>query len=213
MIKAALFDLDGTLIDTEDQYSRFWGEMGRRYHPEMLDFANRIKGTTLTQIFDLYIPDAKDQQDVTKLLDAYEDKMDYTPYPGAIDFIKDLRNHGVKLAVVTSSNLAKMAAFKRQQPQFCSLFDRILTSEDFAASKPNPDCYLLGAKVFDCSIDECIVFEDAFTGLQAGMSAGMFTFGITNVNPREAIQDKCSYVIDTFEGLTYDEIRKIRGSV
>ena len=47
MIKAALFDLDGVVFDTESQYSVFWGMIGREYHPEMPDFALRIKGQTL----------------------------------------------------------------------------------------------------------------------------------------------------------------------
>ena len=47
MIKAALFDLDGVVFDTEPQYTQFWIEMGRRYHPELPDLAHVIKGQTL----------------------------------------------------------------------------------------------------------------------------------------------------------------------
>ena len=47
MIKAALFDLDGVVLDTETQYSVFWGMIGKEYHPELPDFALRIKGQTL----------------------------------------------------------------------------------------------------------------------------------------------------------------------
>ena len=50
MIKAALFDLDGVVFETESQYTIFWGMIGREYHPEMPDFAHRIKGQTLVQI-------------------------------------------------------------------------------------------------------------------------------------------------------------------
>jgi len=91
-------------------------------------------------------------------------------------------------------------------PQFQSLFDRILTAEDFAASKPNPDCYLRGVSVFNAEITECVVFEDAFTGLQAGMSAGIFTIGVASGLTPEQIRDKCNKVITSFEGLSYDSV-------
>lgn len=51
---AALFDFDGVVMDTETQYSVFWDELGRRYHPEIKDFGCVIKGQTLTQIYDKY---------------------------------------------------------------------------------------------------------------------------------------------------------------
>lgn len=204
--KVALFDLDGTLFDTEGQYSVFWGEMGRRFHPEIHDFEYVIKGTTLKQIFGRYFPDLADQAIVLPLLEAYEAQMQYQFFPGVENFIRDIRQHGVKCAVVTSSDQKKMGNVYRSMPQFQSLFDRILTAEDFAASKPHPDCYLRGADVFGADITECVVFEDAFTGLQAGMSAGIFTIGVASGLTPEQIKDKCNHVITTFEGLTYDGV-------
>lgn len=85
MIKAALFDLDGVVFDTESQYSIFWGMIGREYHPEMPDFEYRIKGQTLVQIYDKYFTDeavfahiegftgAKEEQaKITARLDEFE---------------------------------------------------------------------------------------------------------------------------------------------
>ena len=76
----------------------------------------------------------------------------------------------------------------------------------FSASKPNPDCYLLGAKVFGAKVEECVVFEDALTGLEAGMRAGMFTIGFPTTNPREVIESRCSLVVDSFKDLSYEGI-------
>lgn len=209
MIKAALFDLDGTLIDTEDQYTVIWGKICRKYRPDIPRLEYLIKGTTLVQIFERYFPNKKDQVEIDQFLDKSEAEMDYSFYPGALAFIEDLKKNGVKCAIVTSSNQKKMASVRKAIANFDNLFDKVLTSEDFSASKPAPDCYLLGAKVFGCEKGECAVFEDAFTGLQAGMSSGIFTFGITTCNSREAIADKCNYVIDTFEGLTYKKVNEI----
>lgn len=209
MIKAALFDLDGTLIDTEDQYTVIWGKICRKYRPDIPRLEYLIKGTTLVQIFERYFPNKEDQVEIDQFLDKSEAEMDYSFYPGALAFIEDLKKNGVKCAIVTSSNQKKMASVRKAIANFDNLFDKVLTSEDFSASKPAPDCYLLGAKVFGCEKDECAVFEDAFTGLQAGMSSGIFTFGITTCNSREAIADKCNYVIDTFKGLTYKKVNEI----
>ncbi|MBQ0056825.1 MAG: HAD family hydrolase [Bacteroidales bacterium] len=206
MFKTALFDLDGTLFDTEGQYSVFWGAMGRKYHPEIPHFDEIIKGTTLKQILERYFPDPAVQEPLIKGLDEWEAQMHYEFIPGALDFLHDLREHGVNCAVVTSSNQPKMDSVRRQMPEFDSLFDRVLTAEMFAASKPDPDCYLLGARVFGSEISECVVFEDAFTGLQAGMSAGMLTIGLATYNKPEAIADKCHHVMLDFQGLTYDKV-------
>lgn len=207
-LKAALFDLDGTLIATEDQYTEFWGAMGRKYRPDVPTFAYDIKGTTLTNILSrFFAPEL--WEEVTEAITNFEKTMDYPCVEGAEAFVKDLKNHGVKCFVVTSSPTLKMESLAKKEPDFLKMFDRILTAEDFSASKPDPDCYLKGAQAADAQLDECIVFEDAFTGLQAGMSAGIFTIGLATGNPREAIQDKCNYVIDDFKGLNYEELLKI----
>lgn len=208
-IKAALFDLDGTLVETEDQYTVFWGATARKYRPDVPRLEYLIKGTTLTSIFANYFPDPQWQEEITRELIAWEAQMRYEFYPGALSFIQDLKRNGVKCAVVTSSDQTKLASVRKQIPQLDDLFDRILTAEDFTASKPNPDCYLLGARIFDAAIDECAVFEDAYTGLQAGMSSGIFTIGLPTGHTREEIQDKCHYVLDSFEGMTYERLVEI----
>ena len=205
-LKAALFDLDGTLVDTEGQYTQFWGRMARQYRPDIPGLEYLIKGTTLTQIFNRYFPDPAWQAEITKGLDEWEAQMDYRFVPGAEAFVADLRLHEVKCAVVTSSNQKKVESVLRQVPQFLAMFDRILTSEDFAASKPDPDCYLRGAQVFGAGVDECVVFEDAFNGLQAGMASGIFTVGLTTNNPAEAIRDYCHAIISDFNNMDYEKI-------
>ncbi|MCM1079838.1 MAG: HAD family phosphatase [Bacteroidales bacterium] len=206
IFKVALFDLDGTLMDTEGQYSVFWGQMAAKYRPDVPNLEQIIKGTTLTQIFERYFPDKKWQEEITLALDNWEKQMKYEFFSGALDFIRDIKSHGVRCAVVTSSNIKKMEVVAAKVPEFSTLFDRILTSEDFAASKPNPDCYLKGASVFGCQKENCVVFEDAFTGLQAGMSAGIYTIGLATNNSRSQLQDKCNYVLDDFEGLTFERV-------
>ena len=139
-----LFDFDGVVVDTETQYSHFWHEMGKQYLG-MDDIEGRVKGQTLVYIYDTFFPGmAKEQAEITERLNRFEQEMSFDFIPGVLDFIADLHRNGVKTAVVTSSNEAKMAAVYRVHPEIKTLFDRILTAEMFTASKPAPDCFLLG---------------------------------------------------------------------
>jgi len=209
-LNVALFDFDGTLVDTEGQYTQFWGRMARRYRPDVQRLEYLIKGTTLTQIFDRYFPDPVWQAEITKGLDEWEAQMDYRPVPGAEEFVADLKRHGVKCAIVTSSNQKKMDSVRSQRPEFLALFDRILTSEDFTRSKPAPDCYIRGAELFGAQLSECVVFEDAFNGLEAGMKSGIFTIGLTTNNPAETIRDLCHVVIADFTELNYEKLLRLK---
>ena len=129
--------------------------------------------------------------------------------PGFLTFIDDLRAHGVLTAVVTSSNQPKMASVYRQRPGFRQLFDAILTSEDFAESKPAPDCYLRAAARFDVPPTDCIVFEDSFNGLRSGRAAGMFVVGVATTNPREAIALLSDVQITDYVNLSYDQLNHL----
>ena len=212
MIKAALFDLDGVVFDTESQYSVFWGMIGREYHPEMPDFALRIKGQTLVQIYDKYFSDdatfahidgytdcKSEQAKITARLDEFELNMSFPYIPGFETFLKDVKAHGVKCAVVTSSNLQKMEQVYKHHPEFKTYFDRVLTSEDFAKSKPDPDCYLKAAARLGAGIDECIVFEDSFNGLKSGRAAGMKVVGLATTNSAESIAPYSDIVISNYK--------------
>lgn len=204
--QAALFDLDGTLFDTEGQYTEIWGNICRKYRPDIPRLEYLIKGTTLVQIFDKYFPDPELQKVITAELIEQESRMHYDWIPGALEFVHEIKAQGIRCAVVTSSNRTKMQWVAQKRPELYTLFDRILTSEDFAASKPNPDCFLLGARVFDLSTDDCVVFEDSFTGLAAGMASGIFTIGLATSNTPDQIRAHCNWVIPNFVGLTAAQV-------
>ena len=106
---AALFDFDGVVMDTETQYTLFWNEIGEKYFPQYPEFGRIIKGQTLTRIYDTYFPDMEEvRQEITDSLNLFEKEMHYDSIPGVVGFMKNLREHGVKMAIVTSSNQMKM---------------------------------------------------------------------------------------------------------
>lgn len=207
---AALFDFDGVVMDTESQYSIFWNEVGKKYHPEYEEFGKIIKGQTLRQIYDRYFAGMeKEQEEITEALNRFEAQMKYDYIPGVTDFMRELHAHGVKIAIVTSSNEQKMANVYAVHPELKDLVDRILTAEMFTRSKPAPDCFLLGAEVFDTVPENCVVFEDSFHGLEAGNAAGMTVIGLSTTNPAEAIQDKCRLVISDFTSFGYEKMKSL----
>ena len=210
-LKAALFDLDGVVFDTEPQYTVFWGSQCRLYHPEHPGLEQEIKGQTLTQIYDQWFsgPLEKEQKVITDRLNEFEQQMHYDYIEGFEALIADLHAHGVKTAVVTSSNMPKMESVYRHQPDFKTLFDAILTSEDFELSKPDPDCYLKAAQRFGSQIDECIVFEDSFNGLRAGRAAKMAVVGLATTNAEEAIRPLSDIQLKDYEGLTFDRLQTL----
>ena len=209
---AALFDFDGVIMDTETQYLTFWEEIGRHYFPDQPDFARVIKGSTLVQIYDKYFAGKEaDKAAVTQALFAFEDTMKYEYVPGADAFLRKLKAQGIPTAIITSSNRPKMAKVYDVHPELHTLVDRIFTSEDFARSKPFPDCFLLGAQVLGSTPAHSIVFEDSFNGIKAGNAAGMSVIGLSTSNPKEAIQDQCKLVISDFTQFTYEEMISVLG--
>lgn len=199
-MKAALFDLDGVVLDTEPLYTIFWGQMAREYRPDIPGLEHKIKGQTLTQIFDAYFPENV-REEITRRLNDYERDMPKRYISGFQDYVRGLRSRGVKTAVVTSSNRAKMEGVYAHLPEFAGQFDEILTAEDFAASKPDPDCYLTAARRLATAIDDCIVFEDSFNGLKAGRAAKMKVVGLATTNSRESIAPLADIVIDDYKDI------------
>jgi HAD superfamily hydrolase (TIGR01509 family) len=199
-MKAALFDLDGVVFDTEPQYTIFWGAQCREFHPEHPGLEHEIKGQTLVQIYDAWFsgPLQDKQEIITERLNQYEQQTYYCYVPGFVEFVRKLRSEGVKTAVVTSSNRVKMEAVYQRHPEFKTLFDAILTSEDFERSKPDPDCYLKAAKRLETSVEDSVVFEDSFNGLKSGRAAGMFVVGLATTNPAEAIRPYADKVISNY---------------
>ena len=201
--KVALFDLDGVVFDTEPQYTEFWGQQCREFHPEEPGLEYKIKGQTLVQIFDCHFSGALESRRtmIVERLNEFERNMHFDYVPGFEAFISSLKSRGVKTAVVTSSNKEKMNTVYERRPEFIQMFDEILTSEDFEYSKPHPDCYLKAAARLGAKADDCVVFEDSFNGLKSGRAAGMYVVGLATTNAAEDIAPYCDEVISDYNNI------------
>lgn len=209
--EAVLFDLDGVIVDTEGQYTQFWTEIGRRDFPHIPDLAMRIKGNTLSLIFQQYYPgDTEAQQRVARELDEFEGQMDYPFVEGAMAFVDELRRAGVKTAVVTSSYRRKMENLCARHPQFKDLFTEIFTAENATRSKPAPDCYVNAARTLGVDCGQCYVFEDSLSGLRAGLDSGAAVIALTTTNSAEAVAPLSRLTIRNFTEISLAQMRALK---
>ena len=207
---AALFDFDGVIMDTEPQYTLFWDAIGQVYYPEIPNFGHHIKGQSLKELYKNYFGEVEGLQDhITQKLLEFEGQMHFEYIAGAAEFIRELRERGVRLAIVTSSNDAKMANAYREHPEILSMVDAIITADRVTHSKPHPECFLLGAETLDVPVENCIVFEDSFHGIEAGNRAGMKVIGLATTNPAEAIAEKVNLIIPDFVDFSFEKMTSV----
>ena len=196
--KALLFDFDGVVVDSEKLYTVLWDALGEEYL-RRAGFGKVVKGSTLDCILSTYFGDRRDLWPaIVARLDEFEKNMPYDYIPGVVDFLKEGRRRGFRMAVVTSSNLQKMRSVYAKRPEIPELFDAILTSEDFAASKPDPDCYLKAMTRFGTDAAHSVVFEDSVNGLMSAKASGALVIGLTTTNPPEVVREYSSLQIPDF---------------
>lgn len=213
MQTAALFDLDGVIIDTEGQYTEFWKGVGERFFQHLPDFSQRIKGHTLKQIInEFFANDIERQHYVVEQLNAFESNMEYPYIKGAVEFVKALHNEHIATAIVTSSNKAKMQCLYQHHPELPDLFDHIFTAENARRSKPAPDCYIDAAKAMGYDATDCFVFEDSISGLQAGHDSGAIVIGLTTTNAAERIAPLCQHVMHDFTHIDVALLYKLKAA-
>ena len=207
---AALFDFDGVIMDTEPQYTLFWDAIGQVYYPEIPNFGHHIKGQSLKELYKNYFGEVEGLQDhITQKLLEFEGQMHFEYIAGAAEFIRELRERSVHIAIVTSSNDAKMANAYREHPEILSMVDAIITADRVTHSKPHPECFLLGAETLDVPVENCIVFEDSFHGIEAGNRAGMKVIGLATTNPAEAIAEKVNLTIPDFVDFSFEKMTSV----
>lgn len=206
---AALFDLDGVLIDSESIYTVFWNRMNELFPTGIRNFAYVIKGTTLPQILDRYFPDPEVQAQLRVHLKKQEAEMVYRIFPGVEDFLKSLKEKGIPAAIVTSSNDAKMKVLFDALPGFRDYFDAVVTDTDVTRSKPDPQGYRIAAERLGVPPEQCVVFEDSRAGLEAGRRSGAKVVAVATTLTRDDIDGRGDMVIDSFCGLTTQRVEAL----
>jgi HAD superfamily hydrolase (TIGR01509 family) len=175
MKKAALFDMDGVLADTEAAGMKIVADVCRGFGIELTtEEAMSFIGITDEQFFQEVFSkhgsaaDAKDhvRSAVEMSATLYEAQLakGVSPFPGALQLPKRLKSMGWLLGLVSGSTSKQVDVILRQLG-LDEVFDVRVTCSDIHSSKPDPEGYLLAAKKLHVSPTQCIVFEDAIPGI------------------------------------------------
>ncbi|WP_410771130.1 beta-phosphoglucomutase [Fontibacillus sp. BL9] len=186
-IKACLFDLDGVLVDTAKYHYLAWKRLAEELGFEFTEQDNeRLKGVSRMASLDILLSvGGIELEEATKLELAERKnnwyfemitKMDDSEIlPGALDFLKDCRENGLKVALGSAS---KNAMTILNNTGLTPYFDAIIDGTRTTSAKPDPEVFTLGASELGVPPEQCVVFEDAEAGVEAASRAGMRSVGI-----------------------------------
>lgn len=178
-VKAVIFDLDGTLVDSMWMWKaidvEYLGKFGIDL-PE--DLQSCIEGMSFSETAEYFksrfqLEDSIDQIKSDWNAMAWDKYANEVPLKaGVAEFLEMLRKKGIKMGIATS-NSRELVDLVTKKHQIHSYFQSIRTSCEVAKGKPAPDIYLQVAKDLSVTPDECLVFEDVIQGIMAGKNAQM----------------------------------------
>ncbi|NLG80176.1 MAG: beta-phosphoglucomutase [Firmicutes bacterium] len=205
-IEAAIFDLDGVIVDTAKYHYMAWkrlaNKLGFDFSPEDNE---RLKGVSRMRSLEILLEIAGLRLDEQSKAELAERKNRwYIEYisrlspseilPGVPEFIGGLRRLGMKTALASAS---KNAPIILENLGITSLFDAIVDGNTASRAKPDPQVFLLAAGRLGVDPCQCIVFEDAAAGVEAAHRAGMYAVGVGSPE----VLRQADHVIPGFAGL------------
>lgn len=185
MISALLFDLDGTLAETDSLHLPTWVDVlepyGVRVDKEF--YKEEISGRSTAEIVRALLPDLSDEE-VRSIGEAKEANFreraaELEPVPGLIDFVEQGRERGMEIALVTNAPKENVEAILLAL-ELRSFFDTVVLADEVGAVKPDPAPYLAALKKTGVPAEEALAFEDSVSGVSSSVAAGIPTVGITS---------------------------------
>jgi beta-phosphoglucomutase len=203
--QAFIFDMDGVIVDSNPTHKialkQFCKKLG--YDLSETDLREKIYGRT-NRDWLLNLFGQLDDQTIRKYADEKEAlfRQLYThikPVNGLIPFLDKLDSLNISRAIATSAPRANVD-FTLQKTNTGKYFTTILDDSFVTEGKPNPQIYLKSASALGFDPQNCVVFEDSLSGVQAGKRAGCKVVGITTTHTREELAET-DFIIDDFENL------------
>ncbi|MBA1431306.1 MULTISPECIES: HAD-IA family hydrolase [Pseudomonas fluorescens group] len=195
--RAFLFDMDGTLLNSIAAAERVWSRWAQRHGLDVEAFLTTIHGArAIDTITRQALPGVNAQAEAAWITEAeVNDVEGVVAISGAVEFLKRLPAD--QWALVTSAPRA--LALRRMAAAGIPVPAVMVTAEDVTSGKPNPACYLLGAKRLGVPVQDCLVFEDATVGIRAAEAAGAEVIVVTTTHMTPmATEHAC---IDGYEAL------------
>lgn len=194
-IKAAIFDLDGTLVDS----MWLWDKIDTTYLKGLgvdkpLDLKKEITHLSFDKTAEYFKKRFNIPDPVEKILETWY-KMSYDEYtnniklkPGAKEFLQYLHNKGIKIGLATSNSMILVETCLKSNGIF-DLFDKFTFTSEVTRDKSFPDVYLLAAERLNVEPKDCIVFEDILPAIHGAKSANMKVIAV-NDEPYTPLEDK-----------------------
>ena len=203
IIKGVIFDMDGVITDSEiyarKAFQEVCGEMGIEYDDS---FYSKLFGINYDYAHKLFLKKyGPDDQFVTAMQDGYLNRlMDWiaegkVPFKkGAIELLTYLNEHDFPICLATSSGHEKIRlAFNSHGLEVP--FKNIVTGEEVTRSKPDPEIFLKSAAKMGLNIEECMVVEDSYQGIQAAISCNSVSCMVPDIlQPTEEMKEKLCYL-------------------
>jgi HAD superfamily hydrolase (TIGR01509 family) len=209
---AVLFDMDGTIIDSEPYWMASEQSLAAEHNGTWTTIDSLdVIGKDLNESSKLF----KERTNVPLGIDEIKNRLSndvqsklskVVPWrPGAKELLLELRKRGVKTALVTMS-LHRMAQQVVDAIPF-DAFDAIVAGDDVTRGKPNPEAYEKAAALLGFETKHCIAFEDSITGLTSAEAAGTYAIGIPNIIEIPAKEGRVIW--PTLEGVTYKQLKEL----
>ena len=204
MLEAILFDLDGTLADTDSIHFAVWQDILLRYDLEIdrAFYRQRISGRTNSKIIKDILPQLT-LEDAWKLATEKEETYrrlanSLLPTPGLDRLLKLTDEASIKRAVVTNAP-EDNAVYMLEALRFTSIFPLVIMAKDAPPGKPDPAPYQMALDRLGVKSKRAIAFEDSAAGIRSAVGAGIYTVGITSSHLAEDLLDAgASMVIEDF---------------
>lgn len=210
--KAVLWDLDGTLIDSEPYWMKSEIELAERHGAIWTEEdGKKLVGMALkdsTRLMGERFGVELDQDKViNELTDSVTEQLrrEIPWRPGAQELLRELRRKGVKTALVTMS-LRRMALQVVESIPF-KAFDVIVAGDDVVHGKPHAEPYLKAAQLLGVDPKDCVAFEDSISGMLSAEAAGTKAVGIPNVMVIPTNPDRILW--ETLEGVRLKQLKQL----
>lgn len=192
--KGAIFDLDGVLVDSVPLHYAAWKRLFDEYgyafnetiYRQKVDGRARLDGVrgVMSDIDEVAAIEAGDRKQGYYMEMINQGHLQ--PFPTTIPFIKTLKERGIALAAASSSINASVIL---DRIGLLEEFTEVVTAADITHGKPHPEIFLTAARRIGLSVSECVVFEDAESGITAATQGGFFCVGVDRHQQPEYFKD------------------------